>query len=540
MRPDKQTGLGRPVHRNPASRRWRGASTARAIFSVFAAAALVPLAVASEATAADKTISRPNIVIVLADDLGYGDVQAYNPQSRIPTPHLNALANSGLTFLDAHTPSAVCTPTRYGLLTGRYCWRTRLKRGVLNGYGEPLIERDRMTIADFLTDAGYVCGVVGKWHLGLGFVRDESGTIDYGRRITDGPAEHGFAYSYIIPASLDFPPYVFIQNNRVTTLPTLRQKAQKFPRFVRQGPRAPDFRFEDCLDRLTDQAVGFIQRQARSGKPFFLYFALTAPHKPVWPHPRFRGRTALGPYADFVVQVDATVGRVLEALQAAGATDQTLVIFTSDNGSYMYRLSAGARDHVDDPTVQGYRPEHHRANGPLRGTKADIWEGGHRVPFIVRWPGHVTAGERTDATICLTDVFATVADILQRPLPDGAAPDGFSFRSVLQGRPSEFHRPPVIHHSVAGMFAIRDGRWKLVLGNGSGGREKPRGQPFTRPYPLFDMQTDLAETRDLSEQHKDIVERLESLCERIRQADGTRTVFPGRNTVRGPSNTPDR
>lgn len=275
---------------------------------------------------------------------------------------------------------------------------------------------------------------------------------------------------------------------------------------------------EDVLDHLAAEATDFIRRGAAAREPFFLYFPLTAPHKPVLPHPRYRGRTALGPYGDFVVQVDAVVGQVLQAIEQSGQSDRTLVVFTSDNGSFMHRLDAGQPDHVDDQTVQGYRPEHHTANAGWRGTKADIREAGHRVPFFARWPGQIQAGAKCAQTICLTDFFATAAEIVSVSVPEGAAEDSYSFLPLLQGDEPTAQRPPVIHHSVAGMFAIRAGDWKLVLGNGSGGREAPKGKPFARPYQLFQLASDPGEQNDCLAEQESVAKRLEAACERIRQA----------------------
>ena len=260
-----------------------------------------------------------------------------------------------MTFTDAHTPSAVCTPTRYGLLTGRYSWRTRLKSGVLNGYGEPLIEPGRATVASFLRQHSYHTGIVGKWHLGLGFAKSAAGAFDFSKPVSDGPHTRGFDFSYIIPASLDFPPpYIYIKNGKNTKYPLLEQAAQPFPEFLRKRrtiARAGDGR----LPRTTcwRRRPGYIERQAKGDKPFFLYFPLTAPHKPVLPHRRFHGKTKLGPYGDFIVQVDWTVGQVLKAIDDAGVQDDTLVIYTSDNGSFMYRRDYLEADHVDDRTGSG-------------------------------------------------------------------------------------------------------------------------------------------------------------------------------------------
>lgn len=483
--------------------------------------ALTALAVFSALFAVEAlfgTENPPNIIFILADDMGYGDVHALNPDSKIPTPNLDRLADAGITFTDAHTPSAVCTPTRYGLVTGRYCWRSRLKRGVQNGYGPPLIETERPTVASFLKTVGYKTGIVGKWHLGLGFAQKDDGkAIDYTKPLTHGPNDLGFDYSYIIPASLDFPPYLYFRNSRATEPSTVTQPAQKFPAFLRRGPRGEDLVMEDCLDDLTRDAVKFIRTESSNKeKPFFLYFPLTAPHKPVLPHPRFAGKTKLGPYGDFIVQVDWTVGEVLRAVDAAGVADNTIVIYSSDNGSFMFRRDdAGATDHVDDKSIQAYRASNHTANHLFRGTKADIWEAGHHVPFFVRWPGRVKAGSTCDDTICLTDFFATISDVVGKRPPEGAAPDSFSFLPQMQGDKPVAARPAVINHSAAGMFAIRSGKWKLILGNGSGGRERPNGRPFQKPYQLFDLAEDISEKRNVIEEFPEIAARLEKQCRAI-------------------------
>jgi arylsulfatase A-like enzyme len=425
-------------------------------------------------------------------------------------------------FTDAHTPSSVCTPTRYGLLTGRYAWRGRLERGVLDGWDPPLIESGRPTLASFLQDRGYHTAIVGKWHLGLGFARGAAREdVDFSRGVSDGPHTRGFDFSFVIPASLDFPPYVFVRNGQITRF-TVVQSAQDFPAFLRHGPVGADLRFEEALDDLLGEAVGFLHSRAGRDEPFLLYFPLTAPHKPVLPARRFVGATALGPYGDFIVQVDWTVGQVLKTLEALDLAESTLVLYTSDNGSFMYRHEdSGTDDHVSDPRVQAYRPEHHRANAWWRGTKADIWEGGHRVPFFVRWPRIVPPGSRSDATVCLTDVFATLAEIVDAPLPDDAAEDSVSLLPLLRGGEG-FDRPPVVHHSVSGMFAVREGKWKLVAGNGSGGREEPRGEPFGRPYQLFDLEADPSETRDLLDAQPDVARRLEEALETIRASGRSR------------------
>ena len=379
-----------------------------------------------------------------------------------------------------------------------------------------------------LRGQGYQTAAVGKWHLGMqlpvlaedvvrsGWAGDPG--IDFGGVITDSPIHHGFDQYFGVSASLDMAPYVYIRNDRFTKLPTLQQEAVRFPHFVRQGPRADDFVIDEVLDRLTQEAEQFIRNASKKEAPFFLYLPLTGPHKPTQPHERFRGKTSLGEYGDFVVQVDWTVGSILKTLEALKIEDETLVIFTSDNGSYMHRYDdLEKKDHVDDQTIQGYRRDRHRANGRFRGTKADIWEAGHHVPFFVRWPGRVEAGSRSQTTICLTDLYATFSEIVGADPIEGAAEDSFSLLKVLVGKGVN-RGGPVIHHSSAGMFAIREGKWKLVLGNGSGGRQAPKGKPFARPYQLFNVESDVEEALDQAGAQPAIVSRMTDRLEAIRES----------------------
>ena len=475
-------------------------------------------------SAAAVADDRPNIVFILADDMGYGDVQALNPNSKIPTPNLNELSAGGMTFTDAHSPSAVCTPTRYTVLTGRYCWRSRLKAGVQNGYGTPLIERDRPTVASHLKAAGYHTAVVGKWHLGLGFQKTD-GKWDWDKPLDYSPVDIGFERSLVIPASLDFPPYVYIEGHEITGKPDRTQPAQGFPGFLRKGELGSDFSIIDCLDKLTGEAAAHIKNSARADRPFFLYFPLTAPHKPVSPHPRFQGKSELGPYGDFVMQVDWTVGEVMRAIDEAGVAENTIVFYTSDNGSFMYRNTDESEPHhVADESVQAYFEGHHTANGPYRGTKADIWEAGHRVPFLVRWPKVIKPGSKCDRTICHADLFATAAAVADSKLPGAreAAPDSFSLLPLFQGKDKQFKRAPVINHSAAGMFAIRDGDWKLVLGNGSGGRQQPRGRRFEGPWQLFNLKDDIGERDDRATSEAERVQKMEGALFRIIADDRSR------------------
>ena len=299
-------------------------------------------------------------------------------------------------------------------------------------------------------------------------VAGKPGSVDYSKPVTDGPTHHGFDYSYIIPASLDMSPYVYLENDHVTAVPSRLIPAETFPAFYRKGEIADDFQIGDCLDHLTEKAVGFIKNNANEDRPFFLYLALPSPHKPVTPSKIFQGKSELGPYGDYIMQVDAAVGTVLSAIDDSSIRDNTFVVFTSDNGSFMKRLEDGKSDHVDDPTSQGYRVDSHRPNGMLRGTKADIWEAGHRVPLIVRWPGQVPSRERCANTITHTDLLATLANVAETRFSHDKSEDSYSFLEYAKSPEAETRRPPVIHHSSGGMFAIRDGKWKLVLGNGSG------------------------------------------------------------------------
>ena len=469
--------------------------------------------------------AKPNIVFIMADDMGYGDVQALNPKSKIPTPHLNRLAREGMTFTDAHSPSGVCTPTRYGVITGRYCWRSRLKRGVLGGYSAPRIEKDRPTVGSVVQEAGYHTAAIGKWHLGMTMARlkggkpgkdrwDGDGNVDFNKPIADSPITRGFHEYFGVSASLDMAPYVWIENDQFVKSKLVQQPAVKFPGFVRQGPRAEDLKFEEGLDVLGERTAAFLKRMAKSDKPFFLYMPLTGPHKPVTPHPRFVGKTGLGLYGDFVMNVDDTVGQVLKVLDETNLTENTLVMFTSDNGSFMYRID-DEDDHVKTPTKQQYHSKNHTANGPWRGTKADIWEGGHHVPFFARWPGKIKAGSNCNRVITHTDLFATAAEVAGAKIPKGAARDSYSYLSLLLGNEKSYSRPPVIHHSSGGMFAIRESDWKLVLGNGSGGRQAPKGKPFQKPFFLANILEDGAETKNRVKSDAKIAARLEAAFHKI-------------------------
>ncbi len=476
---------------------------------VKSAALLFAVLVAVAARAAEL----PNIVIVLADDMGWGDPRCYNPQSKIPTPNIDALAAQGMRFTDAHTPSSVCTPTRYGLLTGRYAWRSSLKKGVLDGYSPALIEPGRATLASLLKTQGYETAAIGKWHLGFG----DAKKTDYAQPLKPGPNSCGFDYFFGIPASLDMDPYVFVENEYVVTAPTSKVAPGKHQReggngYWRGGEMAPDFRHVDVLGKLAAKAGQFIARQT-PGKPFFLYVPLTAPHTPWLPTPAFRGVTPIGDYGDFAAQTDAVLGGILRAIEAAGATHETLIIFTSDNGANW-------------PPADIERSGH-RANANWRGQKADIWEAGHRVPFIVRWPGKVRPGTTSAEVICLTDIFSTLAAITGAVIPADAAGDSEDFLHVLLGEPREKPvRESIVHHSVDGTFAIREGSWKLCLGLGSHGFSIPKtiaASAGEAAGQLYNLAEDPAETENLWLAKPDVVARLTAL---LRQQQDSGTSHP--------------
>lgn len=451
----------------------------------------------------------PNIVYILADDLGYGDVSCLNPDSKIRTPHMDRAAAEGMVFTDAHSNSAVCTPTRYGVLTGRYCFRSRLKQGVLFGYDDPLIEPGRTTVASHLKTNGYHTACIGKWHLGLGWTRRSATLedIDYTQPLSAGPHTVGFDELYIIPASLDMAPYCYIENGRVVDAPVRQIEGSPRPAYWRGGPAAPGFDHSTCLLELTNRAEAHIARRAESDEPFFLYFATPSPHTPHVPRAPFRGSSDAGTYGDFVVEHDWSVGRILSALDRHGLGDNTLVIITSDNGA-----------HVRGPGFDFERDTGHRSSHVYRGQKSDAWDGGHRVPFIARWRGTVPASSRCDRLTCLTDLLATCADLTSHPLPADAGQDSISFLPQLQNPDAPASRKSIVHHSITGQFSIRQDRWKLVLCPGSGGWSLPdRDVPESAPrMQLYDMVADPSEQTNLLSSHPQIVSELLALLDQTR------------------------
>jgi arylsulfatase A len=446
---------------------------------------ILALAGCAGLTAAESTLpARPNLVVILADDLGYGDVQTFNPErSRISTPHFDRLAREGMTFTDAHSASAVCTPTRYALLTGRYAWRTRLQRGVIDGFQEPLIAPDRLTLPALLRRAGYHSALIGKWHLGFTLDSGEIGrgkspgtaSAPVGARTHNGPLTRGFDYFYGV------------------------QHARSMGTFFEQDVAVAVVKPVDALGRLTQRAVEYVKERAGAGQPFFLYFALTSPHTPIVPSQGWRGKSGLGDYGDFVMETDWAIGQVLAALDEAGIAGRTLVLASSDNG-------CAPQARPDQLEAQGHFP-----SAQFRGYKADIWEGGHRVPFVVRWPGHVEPRTTNRAPICLTDLIATCAEIIGVKLPPNAAEDSFSFLPALQGQSSTGRRV-LVHHSIHGKFAVREGSWKLALTAGSGGFSK---EETSGPMQLYDLARDEAERHNLAAEQPAVVQRLTARLEQI-------------------------
>ena len=472
----------------------------------------------SHAAGKAKKGDRPNIVFILADDLGFGDVKCLNADSKIPTPNLDRLATEGMTFSDAHSGSAVCTPTRYGLLTGRYAWRSPLKNSVLWPWDPPLIAKDRMTVADMLKKHDYHTACIGKWHLGWdwpttdgsrvgdqvglgvygGNIRAKIGKkIDLTKPIPGGPTTRGFDY-YFGTSVPNFTPYCFIENDRTVGIPSEQKPASMFgaPGMMLKG-----WNLRKILPAIESKAVEYIEDRADSKEPFFLYMPLTAPHTPIAPSKEYQGKSKAGAYGDFVNQVDAVAGSVMRAIERTGQADNTLLIFTSDNGS-------PARDGTNmDGALDSVKRFGHNPSYIYRGRKAQIWDGGHRVPFFVRWPGRVAAGSRCEQLVCLGDFMRTCADVLGERLGDNTAEDSVSILPLMMGKVDTPVRESIIHHDYHGQFAIRRGKWKFVMTGGGH---------------LYDMETDPSETKNLFNEKQSIAEKLHAeLVESVKNGRST-------------------
>ncbi|MGM0622102.1 MAG: sulfatase family protein [Bacteroidota bacterium] len=460
--------------------------------------------------------SPPNIVFILADDMGYGDVSCYNGNSKIRTPYIDQLAEEGVMFSDAHTSSSVCTPTRYGILTGRYNWRSALKSGVLSGYSKALIKQDRTTIAEFLKENGYKTAYIGKWHLGWDWhilEEDEKNhdnlnarpKVDFSKPVKNGPGTHGFGYSFGFCGSLDMPPYVWVENDMPTMVPTKTTVNTGDQSWWREGLTSDDFEHEQVLPDITEKTVGFIKENAESEQPFFVYMPLPAPHTPILPTEQFKGKSGLeNPYGDFVIMVDWVVGEVMNALEEKGVAENTLLIFTCDNG-------CSPQADFEQLATKGHDPSY-----IFRGHKADIYEGGHRVPYVVRWPAKVKSG-KSDQLVCTTDLFATVAEIIGEEIPDNMAEDSFSFLPALNGKQNQ--RKSIVHHSINGSFAYRKGDRKVIFCQGSGGWSAPgpnsEGIENLPPVQLYNLKNDSTEGSNLHAENEKIVEQYRSELAKI-------------------------
>lgn len=496
---------------------------------------------------------RPNIVIILADDLGYGDLSCYNPDGKIATPNLDRLAREGVRFTDAHANCAQCSPTRYGLLTGRYAWRTRLKTGVLPHFARPLIGKRRMTVASLLKRHGYATACIGKWHLGLGWQAKKGKTfdpklwdarqvdaIDFGKPLTASPLDHGFDYYFGIGSSNNMLPYCFIENDRVVRRPT-RRKHPVYDTENALGLVSDDYRSRQIDQVLWKKAGAWLEAHLKTSpdRPFFLYFPTSAIHRPCLPASRFRGRSKAGLHGDKVTELDDIVGRLMALLKKRGCEDNTLFIFTSDNGPIPGDPEAALKNYAMHAWGRPYRPAQllkkkrlgmtgpevrlrcltygHRASGPYLGFKMAIYEGGHRVPFIVRWPRAIKPGATCGEAVCMTDILATVAHILRADLPNGAGEDSYTFLPLLRGRrPRRPLREATILDSWTGVKAVRQGDWKLVLGPDAGSPNMIH--TVDTPGQLYNIATDPGETKNLYRRHPAKVRELTALYEKYRAA----------------------
>jgi arylsulfatase A-like enzyme len=497
--------------------------------------------------AADVPRQEPNIVIIYADDLGYGDVRCYNPErGKIPTPHLDNLAAQGMRFTDGHSSSGVCSPSRYTLLTGRYHWRTKLQSGIVGLWGAPLIAPDRMTIGTLARQHGYRTACIGKWHLGwewpitaeqrphfTGFGGKSGGGGEvttaitdahraswkavFSQRIAHGPTERGFD-EYFGTDVPNWPPYCFLEGDRTVGIPSELLPASKLVenQASLQGPALPDWQLEPILPALAARAVKFITAQTQAKEPFLLYLPLTSPHTPLSVNEQWKGKSGLNLYADFVMETDAVVGQVLDALEASGAAANTLVLFTSDNGCAPY---------IGMPELEKMG---HFPSGPFRGAKSDAWEGGHRVPFIVRWPGVVKAGSLCGQLVHQADLLRTLADVLGIALPDDAGEDSFSLLPLLKGEDRPI-RENAVSASANGTPAVRSGWWKYIPAPGSGGWG--RGGDQSQPEQLYDLADDLGETNNLAAANPERAAEMQALLECL-IVDGRSTPgVPQKNDV---------
>jgi len=477
----------------------------------------------------EKETTQPNIIYVLTDDLGYGDISVYNKNSKIHTPNIDKLATEGIQFTDAHTSSSVCTPTRYGILTGRYNWRSKLKSGVLTGKSKALIPNNRTTVASMLKQQGYATAFIGKWHLGWDWALKDStnfggegwdatdfDNIDFSKPVKNGPKDVGFTYSYGHSGSLDMAPYVYVENGLITKQPdSITEDKGKYT-WWRKGPTSKDFIHDDVTPNFFRRSFDYLKKRAADKKPFFLYLALPSPHTPILPTKEWEGKSNLNPYGDFVLMIDAYMGQLNKTIEEAGLATNTIVIFTSDNG-----CSPAAK--IDEMQAKGHFP-----SAIFRGHKADIFEGGHRVPFIVKWPNRIAQNSISNETICTTDLMATCADITNYTLSDNQAEDSYSLLPIFDKKPlKSAFREATVHHSLNGSFAIRKGDWKLILCADSGGWSFPRpgnkkAKDSLPKYQLYNLKMDSGEKENLWTPENDIAKGLQTLL--------TKYIVEGRST----------
>ena len=491
--------------------------------------------------------NKPNIIYILADDMGYGDMGCNNPDSKIPTPNLDRLAEQGMRFTDAHAGSSVCTPSRYSILTGRYAWRSRLKQGIVWEWDGALIEPGRPTVASLLRDQGYQTACIGKWHLGwdwstfdgrhpndtlsFGAFGDSEGhkrcdfglkDIDFSKRIAGGPVDHGFD-SYFGVDVPNFPPYAWFEDDHLVDLPTEEKPPAMYGN---SGKACSNWKLEEMIPEFTRRAVQFINeqgvaQQTSRSSPYFLYFALTSPHSPIVPNKEFRGKSGIGSYGDFVCEVDWVVGQVMDALNRTGMRDNTLLIFTSDNGPE-------DRTPDDEGVYERARQRRHYSMGPLRGIKRDTWEGGHRVPFVASWPAVIPPGSCCNQLIGLGDLMATCAELNGVELPEGVGEDSISMLPLLRGHVDKPVREIAIHHSCSGRFAIRKGDWVFIDAPSGDDNKEPDWFKAERGYTthdgsgeLFNLRKDIVERTNLYAEHPEVVRELSQLLEQTKLTDGT-------------------
>ena len=470
---------------------------------------LMPGAAAAQTSRRKKT--PPNIVYILADDMGIDSVSALNARCGVKTPNIDKLVRQGMTFTDAHSGSAVCSPTRYGVLTGRYSWRTRMKAGIVGKWGPPLIAEDRLTVGKLLQKAGYHTACIGKWHLGWqwhdssGQPTGQGGSVDFSKPVTGGPIERGFDY-YFGDDVPNWPPFVWIENERVTGIPSETMEADS-ANGVSPGPAMAGWSFEEVLPTITAKCVDYITERSRSEKPFFLYFAMTSPHTPINPSARFQGASGVSKYADYLMETDWSIGQLLNAIDDAALAENTLVIFAADNGT------------SPKCDFEGLEQKNVHLREHWRGHKADIWEGGHRVPFVARWPRVIKSGSECREVISLVDFMATAAEVVGAKLPDDAGEDSVSLVDLFKGRRrNRRRREAIVCHSSNGWFAVRRGRWKIEFCPGSGGWSAPKGKQALDMglprYQLYDLAVDPKEQSNVYEKHPEVAAELTALLRR--------------------------